>query len=79
MVSKVQTALNEGRGQFSPDTGPVLAVDGTFGPLTEGAVRGTQELNEIRPDGIVGMQTWAVPIHAMGQVIANLCGVPGPG
>jgi len=54
-------------------------VDGVFGPVTEGAVKGTQQFNHIDADGIVGMQTWAVPIHAAGQVIANLCGVPGPG
>ena len=29
VVSKLQTALNEGRGEFAPDTNPVLAVDGS--------------------------------------------------
>ena len=79
VVGKLQTALNNGRGDFAPDTNPVLAVDGVFGPITESAVEGLQQFNDIDVDGIVGMQTWAVPIHAAGQVIANLCGVPGPG
>jgi peptidoglycan hydrolase-like protein with peptidoglycan-binding domain len=79
VVSKLQTALNNGRGEFAPDTNPVLTVDGDFGPITENAVKGTQNFNHIPADGIVGMQTWAIPIHAAGQVIANLCGVPGPG
>jgi peptidoglycan hydrolase-like protein with peptidoglycan-binding domain len=79
VVGKLQTALNNGRGDFAPDTNPVLAVDGIFGPITESAVEGTQRFNHIDADGIVGMQTWAVPIHAAGQVIANLCGVLGPG
>jgi peptidoglycan hydrolase-like protein with peptidoglycan-binding domain len=79
VVSKLQTALNEGRGEFAPDTNPVLAVDGIFGPITASAVRGTQELNNALVDGIVWMQTWAIPVHAAGQVIADLCGVPGPG
>jgi murein L,D-transpeptidase YcbB/YkuD len=79
VVSKLQTALNNGRGDFAPDTIPMLTVDGDFGPITENAVKGTQNFNHIPADGIVGMQTWAIPIHAAGQVIANLCGVPGPG
>jgi peptidoglycan hydrolase-like protein with peptidoglycan-binding domain len=79
VVSKLQTALNEGRGEFAPETNPMLAVDGIFGPITAAAVRGTQEFNNALVDGIVWMQTWAIPIHAAGQVIANLCGVPGPG
>jgi peptidoglycan hydrolase-like protein with peptidoglycan-binding domain len=79
VVQKLQTALNEGRGDFSPDTDPPLAVDGNFGPKTAAAVKGTQQLAGITADGIVGLQTWAVPVHAAGQVIADLCGVTGPG
>ena len=79
VVSKLQTALNEGRGEFAPESNPVLVVDGIFGPITASAVRGTQELNLALVDGIVWMQTWAIPVHAAGQVIADLCGVPGPG
>jgi peptidoglycan hydrolase-like protein with peptidoglycan-binding domain len=79
VVGKLQTALNDGRGDFAPDINPVLAVDGIFGPITDSAVKGAQLFNHIDADGIVGMQTWAVPIHAAGQVIANLCGVPDPG
>jgi peptidoglycan hydrolase-like protein with peptidoglycan-binding domain len=79
VVSKLRTALNEGRGGFAPDTNPVLAVDGVFGPITASAVRGTQELNNALVDGIAWMQTWAIPVHAAGQVTADLCGVSGPG
>ena len=79
VVSKLQTALNEGRGEFAPDSNPVLAVDWIFGPITESGVKGTQDFNKILVDGIVWMQTWAIPIGAAGQVIADLCGVPGPG
>ena len=57
----------------------MLAVDGTYGPRTAIAVRGTQQLGGIAADGVVGLQTWALPVHAAGQVLANLCGVPGPG
>jgi hypothetical protein len=57
----------------------VLAVDGIYGEHTAAAVRGTQQLAHIPADGVVGLQTWAIPVHAAGQVLANLCGVTGPG
>jgi peptidoglycan hydrolase-like protein with peptidoglycan-binding domain len=56
VVRSLQTALNEGRGDFAPASNPVLAVD-----------------------GVVGLQTWALPVHAAGQVLADLCGVTPPG
>ena len=79
VVNKLQTVLNEGRGEFAPSSNPVLAVDGVFGPHTATAVKGAQHEAGITADGIVGLQTWALPVHAAGQVIADLCGVPGPG
>jgi peptidoglycan hydrolase-like protein with peptidoglycan-binding domain len=79
VVQSLQTALNEGRGDFAPSSNPVLTVDGIFGPHTAAAVKGTQQSGGITDDGVVGLQTWALPVHAAGQVLANLCGVPGPG
>lgn len=79
VVEKLQNALNEGRGDFAPSSNPVLALDGSFGPNTATAVRGAQSLGGIAADGIVGLQTWALSVHAAGQVLADLCGVPGPG
>lgn len=80
VVKRLQTALNEGRdATFAPSSNPVLAVDGIYGPITASAVKGAQEMGGIEADGIVGLQTWALPIHAAGQVLADLCGVPGPG
>jgi peptidoglycan hydrolase-like protein with peptidoglycan-binding domain len=79
VVEKLQTALNEGRGDFAPSSNPVLAVDGGYGPETAAAVKGAQASGGIESDGVVGLQTWALPVHAAGQVLANLCGVPGPG
>ena len=78
VVEKLQTALNEGRGDFAPASNPVLAVDGIYGGQTATAVTGEQ-LGGIAADGVVGLQTWALPVHAAGQVLANLCGVRGPG
>jgi peptidoglycan hydrolase-like protein with peptidoglycan-binding domain len=79
VVDKLQTALNEGRGSFAPSSNPVLAIDGDYGPQTATAVKGAQKSGAIAADGIVGLQSWALPVHAAGQVLANLCGVPGPG
>lgn len=79
VVGSLQTALNEGRGSFAPTSNPVLVVDGSYGPHTAAAVSGAQQLGGISVDGVVGLQTWALPVHAAGQVLADLCGVPGPG
>jgi peptidoglycan hydrolase-like protein with peptidoglycan-binding domain len=79
VVRRLQTALNEGRGSFAPGSDPVLVVDGIDGPKTTAAVKGAQQMGGIEVDGIVGLQTWALPVHAAGQVLADLCGVPGPG
>jgi peptidoglycan hydrolase-like protein with peptidoglycan-binding domain len=79
VVEKLQTALNEGRGSFAPGSNPVLAVDGNYGPQTTLAVKGTQKQGNISDDGVVGLQTWALPVHAASQVLADLCGVTGPG
>jgi peptidoglycan hydrolase-like protein with peptidoglycan-binding domain len=79
VVERLQNVLNEGRGEFAPASDPVLALDGIYGPQTAAAVEGTQRLAAISADGVVGLQTWAVPVHAAGQVLADLCHVPGPG
>jgi Putative peptidoglycan binding domain len=79
VVAKLQTALNEGRGSFAPSSNPVLATDGIYGSQTATAVRGAQQTGGIQADGVVGLQTWALPIDADAQVLADLCGVPGPG
>jgi peptidoglycan hydrolase-like protein with peptidoglycan-binding domain len=79
VVEKLQTALNEGRGQFAPDSNPVLAVDGIYGPQTALAVNGAQQQGKISDDGVVGLQTWALPVHAASQVLADVCDVTSPG
>jgi len=79
VVERLQVSLNEGRGEFAPTTNPVLATDGVYGPKTAAAVRGTQQEAGISADGVVDLRTWALPVHAAGQVLADICGVPGPG
>jgi len=46
-----------------PGTG--IAVDGVFGPVTDGAVRGFQQALGLAADGIVGPLTWRALISGM--------------
>ncbi len=79
VVERLQKSLNEGRGDFAPSSDPVLVLDGIFGIHTATAVRGAQSEGGIAADGVVGLQTWALPVHAAGQTLADISGVRGPG
>lgn len=79
VVGKLQTALNAGRGQFVPDSEPVLAVDGDYGPMTAALVRGAQKQGGIPVDGQVGLQTWALPVAEIASSLAFECGLFGFG
>ena len=70
--------MNLGRGDFSPDADPPLATDGVFGPLTARAVSGTQAMAHVSVDGVVGLQTWALSVHANSGTLASLTGVTAP-
>ncbi|QKZ21718.1 peptidoglycan-binding protein [Streptomyces chartreusis] len=52
-VMRLQRLLNE----RTPDLAPI-AVDGDFGPITDGRVREFQRRTNITVDGLVGPQTW---------------------
>jgi peptidoglycan hydrolase-like protein with peptidoglycan-binding domain len=75
VVQKLQETYNEGRGQFAPANDPVLATDGIYGPLTKGVTEAVQGANGCTVDGIVGLQTWAIRVHAANEMIASVCGV----
>jgi peptidoglycan hydrolase-like protein with peptidoglycan-binding domain len=75
VVQKLQGAYNDGRGSFAPAGDPVLATDGSYGPLTKGVTEAVQGANGIAVDGIVGLQTWAIRVHAANEMIASVCGV----
>jgi peptidoglycan hydrolase-like protein with peptidoglycan-binding domain len=74
LVQKLQTAVNE----IPEPPRPLLVVDGDFGPLTAAAVRSVQQGGGIKVDGVVGLQTWALPVATLGRVIADECGVTPP-
>ena len=75
VVQKLQQTYNEGRGQFAPANDPVLTTDGVYGPMTKGVTEAVQGANGVAVDGIVGLQTWAIRVHAANQMIASVCGV----
>jgi len=50
---------------LSGDPGQGVQVDGIFGPLTDGAVRGFQQALGLGVDGIVGPLTWRALISGM--------------
>jgi hypothetical protein len=56
-VREIQTGLNQ--------LGSALAVDGRFGPLTEGEVLRFQERQGLETDGIVGPRTWQALVFAV--------------
>jgi peptidoglycan hydrolase-like protein with peptidoglycan-binding domain len=75
VVQKLQETYNEGRGQFAPASDPILATDGIYGPMTKGVTEAVQGANGVAVDGIVGLQTWAIRVHAANEMIAGVCGV----
>jgi peptidoglycan hydrolase-like protein with peptidoglycan-binding domain len=75
VVEKLQQTYNDGRGQFAPASDPVLATDGIYGPITRWVTETVQGANGVAVDGIVGLQTWAIRVHAANEMIASVCGV----
>jgi peptidoglycan hydrolase-like protein with peptidoglycan-binding domain len=70
-------ALQEALTAYSvedPATDPG-AIDGSFGPLTEAAVRAYQGDRGVTVDGVVGDETWWVPAGAAGATLASLGGL----
>ena len=68
----VVTALQKGLKKYSTPATDPGAVDGDFGPKTEGAVKAYQQDRGVQADGIVGDQTWWAPAGAAGATLASL-------
>ena len=54
------------------DTIPTIAIDGSFGPSTERAVRAFQRTYGLREDGIVGELTWDALYNAYRGFVASV-------
>jgi len=74
LVASLQQELNEGRGQFAPAGDPSLVVDGIYGPITASVVESVQGEAGLAVDGVVGLQTWAIRVHAANEMLAGVCG-----
>ena len=72
-VSALQKGLKIYAGQ-NPAADPG-AIDGSFGPRTEGAVKAYQSDRGVAADGVVGDRSWWVPAGAAGATLASLAGV----
>jgi peptidoglycan hydrolase-like protein with peptidoglycan-binding domain len=71
----VVTSLQKGLKKYSTLETDPGAVDGEFGPKTEGAVKAYQQDRGVQADGIVGDQTWWAPAGAAGATLASLSGL----
>jgi peptidoglycan hydrolase-like protein with peptidoglycan-binding domain len=73
VVSSLQTVLTNGaEGQWL--TTP-LGIDGDFGPKTLASVKAFQSWADIPADGIVGMLTWSVSLHAASATLESAVGL----
>ena len=69
-VAALQQALSIYSSE-DPATNPG-AIDGSFGSMTESAVRAYQGDRGVAVDGVVGDDTWWVPAGAAGATLASL-------
>lgn len=74
VVRRLQEVLGDGRSEFAPGA-PPLTVDGVYGPRTRSLVMAFQRWAGVPADGVVGLRTWAVSLHAAGQQLASAVGV----
>ena len=74
VVRHLQEVLGDGRSEFAPGAAPPV-VDGVYGPTTRSLVMAFQRWAALPADGVVGLRTWAVSLHAAGQQLASAVGV----
>ena len=68
VVGKLQGVLKTGFGYAG-------AIDGVFGPVTEGVVRQYQTNAGLGATGVVDEQTWMAPAGAAGATLESLSGL----
>jgi len=72
-VAAVQILINRAMRR-----GEQIAVDGVFGPKTRDAVRAFQTKSHVRPDGVVGEQSWRELIRGQGLQVIDAVDVTNP-
>jgi peptidoglycan hydrolase-like protein with peptidoglycan-binding domain len=73
VVKALQTLLTIGaRGQWNVTP---QGIDGDFGSKTATAVKAFQTWGGVAADGIVGDQTWSVPLHATNATLEAKVGL----
>jgi peptidoglycan hydrolase-like protein with peptidoglycan-binding domain len=71
-VRPLQEVLTNGAGEWG--TGPG-EIDGKFGPHTRASVEAFQKWGHVKADGVVGDQTWDVPLNAMSSDLETAVGL----
>jgi peptidoglycan hydrolase-like protein with peptidoglycan-binding domain len=73
VVSSLQTILTNGADQWGGVT--PQGIDGIFGPHTRASVEAFQRWGGVAVDGVVGDQTWGVPLRAAGATLESAVGL----
>lgn len=63
VVRRLQQFLSQIRSDFDPGAPPLVA-DGDYGPKTRAMVVAFQHWGGVPADGVVGLQTWSVPLSS---------------
>jgi peptidoglycan hydrolase-like protein with peptidoglycan-binding domain len=66
VVERLQTALNQGRGPVRTGVGPGPRRRRHLRRAHRSSAQGAQQLARMPADSIVSLQTWAIPVHAVG-------------
>jgi peptidoglycan hydrolase-like protein with peptidoglycan-binding domain len=69
-LQRVLTNGAPGEWQTTPQ-----GIDGNFGPHTKASVQAFQTWGQVPSDGVIGDQTWSVPLHAAGATLESTVGL----
>jgi peptidoglycan hydrolase-like protein with peptidoglycan-binding domain len=73
VVRSLQQVLTNGApGDWITTPG---GIDGIFGPRTEASVKAFQTWGHVAADGVVGDQTWSVPLNAANATLETTVGL----
>lgn len=75
VVKNLQRVLDELRAHLNFGSFPGFSTDGVYGPVTNALVEVLQGWAGIPADGVVGLQTWAVPLKSLGGTLASAVGL----